>query len=220
MESLIIVGDGEIAELANEYFLKDNKFNLIGHVVEKKFQTREKVNETKVFNLENIKKDFPPNEVKVFIGIGSNKLNFIRSKYYKMLKENGYKFASYISPKANIWDDVVIGENSFIFENNNIQKGCEIGNNVILWSGNHIGHRTKIKNHCFITSHCVISGYCLIDEYCYIGVNSTIIDNISIGEKCFINAGSLIKKNLNKHSIYNSDIGSISKVSTNKFFKI
>jgi len=31
-----------------------------------------------------------------------------------------------------------------------------IGNNVTLWSGNHIGHDAMIDDHGFITSHVVI----------------------------------------------------------------
>ena len=33
-----------------------------------------------------------------------------------------------------------------------------IGNDVVLWSGNHIGHDSTIGDHCFIASHVVVSG--------------------------------------------------------------
>ena len=36
-----------------------------------------------------------------------------------------------------------------------------IGNNTIIWSGNHIGHHSKIGNNCFISSHVVVSGFCI-----------------------------------------------------------
>ena len=56
----------------------------------------------------------------------------------------------------------------------------KIGNNVVLWSGNHIGHNTVIRDNCFIASHVVISGFCEIGENCFLGVNSTVINNITI----------------------------------------
>jgi acyl-[acyl carrier protein]--UDP-N-acetylglucosamine O-acyltransferase len=66
-----------------------------------------------------------------------------------------------------------IGENCFIFEDNTIQPFVRIEDNVILWSGNHIGHHSTIKSHNFISSHVVVSGQCTIEPNCFIGVNST-----------------------------------------------
>ena len=51
------------------------------------------------------------------------------------------------------------GDNCFILEDNTIQPFVSIGNNVTLWSGNHIGHDSTIDDHCFIASHVVVSGH-------------------------------------------------------------
>ena len=48
------------------------------------------------------------------------------------------KFISLIHPKNNINKSAKIGENCFIFENQTIQNNVVIGDNVILWSSNHI----------------------------------------------------------------------------------
>ena len=77
----------------------------------------------------------------------------------------------------------------FILENNIIQPYVKIGNNVTLWSGNHIGHHSVIKDHCLFPL-VVISGRVTVDEQCFFGVNSTIRDNITIGKKSMIGAGS------------------------------
>ena len=63
---------------------------------------------------------------------------------------------------ATTWSDLDVGENTFVFEYNVIQPFVKIGNNVVLWSGNHIGHHVVIADHCFITSHVVISGATVI----------------------------------------------------------
>ena len=95
-----------------------------------------------------------------------------------------------------------IGENCFIFEDNTIQPFVKIGNNVILWSGNHIGHHTTIEDHNFISSHVVVSGQCLIKSNCFIGVNSTIGHAVEVAEETLIGAGSVITKNTDKLSVY------------------
>ena len=83
-----------------------------------------------------------------------------------------------------------------------IQPYVEVGNNCILWSGNHVGHRTIIQDHVFVASHAVISGYCIIGEGSFLGVNSTFNDNVSIAPSCIIGSGSLVVKNTEPEGIY------------------
>jgi acetyltransferase-like isoleucine patch superfamily enzyme len=71
----------------------------------------------------------------------------------------------------------------------------KIGNNVVLWSGNHIGHQTIIEDNVYLSSHCVISGFCVIGEYSFLGVNCTFNDNIKLGKDNIVGSGALIVKN-------------------------
>ncbi|WP_089697836.1 acetyltransferase [Candidatus Pelagibacter communis] len=220
MKTLIIIGDGETAELAQDYFLKDTNYKIECHAVDSNFKTKNKLGNYDVITLEELEKNFLKDDVCLFVAIGSNKLNAIRTKYYEYFKKKNYSFASYVSSKAFVWHDAKIGDNAFILENNVIQKNCVIGNNVTLWSGNHIGHRSKIGDNVFITSHVVISGFCNLGKNTFLGVNSTVINNIDIGESCFINASSNIKFNLKSFSSVNPKSAEISKISTKKLFKI
>ena len=113
----------------------------------------------------------------------------------------GYDFASYISSKATVLTDK-IGDNCFIFEDNTIQPFTQIGNNVILWSGNHIGHHSVIKDHVFITSHVVISGNCVINSYSYLGVNSAVKENSILAEGTFVAMGTSITANTEPYGVY------------------
>lgn len=67
---------------------------------------------------------------------------------------------------------------------------------MILWSGNHIGHRSVIEDNCFLSSHVVVSGYCRIGNSSFIGVNATINDRINIARDCVVASGSLVNKHL------------------------
>jgi acetyltransferase-like isoleucine patch superfamily enzyme len=92
--------------------------------------------------------------------------------------------------------------NTFIMEHNTIQPFVEIGRNVILWSGNHIGHHSRIADHCFIASHVVVSGGVTIGEHCFLGVNATLRDNIAIGSHCVVGAGALLLADAPDFSVY------------------
>ena len=88
----------------------------------------------------------------MFIAMGYKRLNRLRTKFFDSAEEKGYDLISYVSSKAFIWRNVEIGKNCFIFEDNTIQPFVNIGNNVTLWSGNHIGHHSIIEKNCFISS--------------------------------------------------------------------
>lgn len=219
-KQLIIVGAGETAMLAYEYFTHDSNYEVVAFAV-----NQEHIKETKLYGLpieplESILHSYNPRECCVFIAVSSGKLNRIRKQLYLELKSNGYSFASYVSSRAFVWRNVTIGENCFILEDNTVQSFVEIGNNVTLWSGNHIGHRSVIRDHCFISSQCVISGFCDIGESCFLGVNSTLENNVKLARDNFVGAGTLIQKNTNENEFFQLKQTELSKISTHKLFRI
>lgn len=195
-EKIIIVGDGEFAEIAYEYFTYDSEYEVVAFAVERDYYSKDNLFDLPVVYVEEIQELYPPDMYKAYVAITFTKLNRIRTRLYHFMKSKGYTLVSYISSKAFIWRNAVVGENSFIFEDNTIQYHVNIGNNVVLWSGNHIGHRTKIGDNCFLTSHIVVSGYCNVGNYTFIGVNTTIGDNVNIPKDCVIAAGSTVIKSL------------------------
>ena len=107
-----------------------------------------------------------------------------------------------------------------IIEDNTLQPFVKIGNNVTLWSGNHIGHRTVIKDNCFISSHCVISGFCNIGEGVFLGVNCAIEDNVKIEKDNFIGAGALIQKHTQEKDFFQAKQTELSKINTHRLFRL
>ena len=219
-KKLVIIGMGETAEIAYEYFTHDSDFEVTGFSVEKAYLGREELHGLPAVPLEQLEELFPPEDFMAFVAVSSTRLNRIRTRLYRELKGRNYAFASYISSRAFVWKNVEIGENCFIFEHNTVQPFVRIGNNVILWSGNHIGHNTVISDNCFISSHVVISGYCVIGENCFLGVNSTVINNITVARDCFIGAGALIQKNTYEGKVYQVDGTEASKVGSLRLFRI
>ena len=219
-KKLVIIGAGETAEIACEYFTVDSEYEVVGFAVDRQFITSKFIAGLPVIPLDELELKFPPTDYWAFAAVSSTKLNRVRYRLYNELKNKNYRIASYISSKAFVWRNVQIGENSFIFEDNTIQPFVKIGNNVVLWSGNHIGHNSTIQDNCFLSSHVVISGFCDIGESSFLGVNSTVINNINIGKDCFIGAGTLIQKDVPSGSVLQESSTEISKVSSLRLFKI
>jgi sugar O-acyltransferase (sialic acid O-acetyltransferase NeuD family) len=195
-QKLLLVGDGESAEIAYEYFTFDSPWTVVGFAVDAAYRKRDTLFELPVIDVETVAQQFPPDRFAAHVALSSVQLNRPRRRLYRHMKALGYQLPSYVSSRAFVWRNVQVGENSFIFENNVLQYHVQVGNDVVLWSGNHVGHRTVIRDHCFVTSHCVISGFCDIGEASFLGVNSAFANNISIARDSVVGMGAVVPKSL------------------------
>ena len=211
LNKVIIFGLNDFAELAYYYLTNDSEYEVVAFTVNKEYLTTDTFKELPVVAFEEIEQHYPPTEYLLFTPMVGIKMNTIRKKIYLEGKEKGYIFATYISSKATICHNK-IGENCFILEDNTLQPFTKIGNNVIMWSGNHIGHHGIIEDHVFFTSHVVLSGHCHVKERAWFGVNATIRDGLTIGEGSLIAMGSLITKPTEDNGFY---IGSPAKKQAN-----
>ncbi len=192
----IIFGINDLAELAwyyLYYLTNENKTDIpVAFTVNKEYLTQDTFHDLPVIPFEELEQHYSPSEYNLFAPIANNVL---REKIYNEGKQKGYKFISYISSKCTNFAKS-IGENCFILEDNTLQPFTTIGNNVVLWSGNHIGHHSIIEDHVFFTSHVVMSGHCCVKKGAFLGVNSTLRDGITIGENSIIGMGSVVTKNV------------------------
>jgi len=129
-------------------------------------------------------------------------MNRLRAEKYAALKERGYALATYVSSRCTWLADEPPGDNCFILEDNTVQPFVRIGNDVTLWSGNHIGHDSVIGDHCFISSHVVISGHVTLGPYCFLGVNSTLRNGIRLAPATLVGAGAVIMKDTVDRGVY------------------
>jgi sugar O-acyltransferase (sialic acid O-acetyltransferase NeuD family) len=202
MAKLIIVGDGETAELAYEYFTHDSPHDVVAFAVEREYAKKQSLFELPVVPFEEVETLYDPTEYSAFVAISYTKLNRVRARLYQETKRKGYSLLSYVSSHAFVWHNVEVGENCFIMENNVIQYRVSIGNNVVLWSGNHVGHQTVIHDNVFVSSHVVISGYCEVGENCFLGVNSSIANNVKIAKDNLIGMAAVINKDTEERKVY------------------
>jgi sugar O-acyltransferase (sialic acid O-acetyltransferase NeuD family) len=193
LKKLVIYGTGLVAEVAAFYFRQDTDYEIAAFTNAGEFIKEDNFNGKPLVPFETIQDVYAAGEHDIFIGLGYNKTNQIRQARYFEAKEKGYACATYISPRASYYGTPV-GDNCFILEDNSIQPFVTIGNNVVLWSGNHIGHHSKIRDHCFISSHVVVSGNCDIGENCFLGVNATLRDNITLGRFVVVGSGAIVMK--------------------------
>lgn len=201
-KKLVIFGSGEIAQLAHFYFSSDSGYEVSAFTVDACYIEGSEFCNLPIVAFDQVVVKYPPENYNFFIALGYSQLNAVRKEKFLAAKALGYKLVSFISSRATVLNGQRIGENCFILEDNTIQPFVRIGNNVTLWSGNHIGHHSVIKDHTFITSHVVVSGGVEIGEQCFVGVNVTLRDHIKIGDRCVLGAGSLLLRDAEPEGVY------------------
>lgn len=217
---LVIFGTGQIAELAAFYFANDSVYEPVAFTVDRAYVDKDQFLDLPVVAFDDLPSHFPPDKVEMFVALSYARVNAVRTEKVAAARAAGYRCASYVSSRASTFPGFVAGENCFILEDNTIQPFVRIGENVTLWSGNHIGHHSVIEDNCFISSHVVISGGVRVGQNTFIGVNSTVRDHVSIGARCVIGAGSLILADAEPEGVYVASASERSRVPSSRLRNI
>ncbi len=202
MAKLVIFGAGDIARLAHHYFTHDSAHEVAAFVVDRAFRQGDEFQGLPLVDAEDATERFPPSDYDMFVAMSYAKMNAVRAEKYASMKAAGYRLVSYVSSRCSYLSQTPPGDNCFILEDNTIQPFVTIGNNVTLWSGNHIGHDSIIEDDCFITSHVVVSGHVRVGAGSFLGVNATLRNSISIAPESLIAAGAVMMKSTVAKGVY------------------
>ncbi len=198
---LVIYGNGDFAKLMYYYFSEDSDYEVCAFCADESYIKEDELIGKPVLSVNNIEKNFPPSEYKIFVAIGYSNMR-ARKKMYDKVKNKGYQCINYISSKAIIDKSFKLGENNVIFQNVTIEPYVSIGNNNIIWSSTTLCHNVSILSHSFVAAQSVIGGFSIIKDNCFLGFNSTIIENITLEKETLVGAKSLVLNDTEEYSKY------------------
>lgn len=219
-KKLIIVGDSAFAEIAREYFDVDTGYEVVAFAVEAAHRKRDALHGLPVVPFEELADGFLPANHHVFVAVAYTQLNRLRARLAAAAKAMGYALASYVSPLAFVWRNVMLGEHVFIFEDNTVQPFVRLGDNVVLWSGNHIGHHSHVRDNVFVSSQVVVSGFCDIGENSFLGINASVANNVTVGRDNWIGAGACIMRDTLPDTLYKAVHAVPSDVRATRLFRV
>ncbi len=201
-KKLLIFGTGTLGEIAHFYFCEDSDYEVVGFAdIDERIPQSGRLLGKPAIRWSDARTEYDPEAYEIFVAIGYRKSNSIRESRYLEAKAAGYRCATYISSRATVFTDN-IGDNCLILENNVIQPFTVVGNNVTMWSGNHLGHHSVIEDNVFVASHAVISGRCRIGANSFLGVNCCLHDGVSIGPKTVVGAGAIVTQSSGPRSVF------------------
>lgn len=217
MARVVIFGSGRGADTAFRYLTHDSAHEICAFAVDAAFITERTFHGLPVVEYETVTSTFPPDAFHMFVALGFQGMNRVRADRYLDAKARGYRFISYVSSRLSAIEAPRIGENCFILDNQCINLDVTIGNNVTMWSGNHVGDRTAIGDHVWMSSHVSLAGDVVVGEGCFLGVNSSVSNAVRLGAHTFVGAQTLIDKDTPPDSVYIAQSAKQVPISSEKF---
>ena len=201
MSRVVLFGTGDFARIARVYLDADSEHEVVAFTAHRDRIAEPTFAGLPVVPFESLVETHPPGSHAMFVAVAYKGVNTVRAGIVAEAKAAGYPLVTYVNSTVRRWPETTIGEHCFIFEENVVQPFVTIGDDVILWSGNHIGHDSTIGDHCFIASHVVVSGNVTIGHSTFVGVNATFRDGITVGPRCVIGGGAVVMGDLEEGSV-------------------
>lgn len=202
MSDVILFGTGRGAEVAYRHLIKDSPHKIRGFTIDAAYRKMDTFHGLPVVPFEEVHRHFPPDQCRMLILLGFQRMNRLRAEKYAAAKQLGYTCISYVSSGLFQAEDLQIGENCFILDNQSINLDVRIGNNVVFWSSNHVGDLTTIDDHAWLSSKVTLSGNVRVGAYSFLGIGATVSNNVTIAEGSYIGANALITRPTQANGVY------------------
>lgn len=197
---LAIIGCGELGMQIANYATIDNHYKDV--VFFDDFSDVNKVNGYRILGkIDSIAQAFQDHKFsELFLGIGYNHMEIrkrVFNNYYGKIP-----FGKIIHSTCYVDQTAVIKEGTIIYPYSIIDKNVRINENVLINLNTVIAHDSIVNRHTIISPKVAIAGFVDIGESCVLGINSTIIDNISIAPETQIGGGSVVIKSISEKGLY------------------
>lgn len=199
---VIIFGNQMSASLAWYCLSHDSTLRVAGFTVDAARMTTAHYEGLPLVAFEDLENFYPPADYRVLVPMGFTHVNGIRKARYAQAKARGYTLASYVSSRASVWPDLVVGDNVLIYEHAIIQPFARVGSNCIIRSGAHVSHHCQVADHVFVSAEVAMASACHIGEQAILGVGSVLRDGLRIAERSFVGAGAVVVADTQADGVY------------------
>ncbi|MDC7995698.1 NeuD/PglB/VioB family sugar acetyltransferase [Altibacter sp. HG106] len=199
MKKLAIIGAGDLGQLI-AHMAKD-AFEVVGY-----FDDTKNVGET-IYNIPvlgsvaEIELQFQQETFDCLsVGIGYKHFGFRKMIFERFL--NHIPFANVIHDSSFIDASCELGEGLVIFPGCVIDQYAQLGNNVLLNAGCTIAHHSRVKEHSFLSPRVALAGFVSVGSCCNLGINTSVIDNITIADYVQTGGGAVVIDSLKNSGLY------------------
>jgi len=203
-QKLIIYGAGPLAEIMYYHFRHESPYEVIAFCMDKEYLSDAQFCDLPLVDVALVTQLYPLNEVQMFVAIGYKSMRN-RALLFNKAKQLGYTLVNFISQRANVRDDLSLGENNVILSSCDFEPHVRIGNNNVFWTRTIIGHHANIGDHNYISGGGGVGGNCTVGNCCFLGNGALMINNVNIADETYLIAGTIILKDTEIASKYHGN---------------
>ena len=199
-KTLAIIGSGHLGLHIAHYAIYDKHYNNVVFIDD--FSKESEINGIKIIGkTSDIEELFEENIFnELIIGIGYSHLEKRKELFNKY--KNRIPFGKIIHSSCRIDSTAIVKDGCVLYPNSSIELECVVHENTIIANNTMVAHIVIIDRHCFVSACVAIAGFAHIHELCYLGINSTIIDSVTIDKGTQIGAGTVVIKSIDKSGLY------------------
>jgi acetyltransferase-like isoleucine patch superfamily enzyme len=201
LSKVVLFGAGRGAEVAHRFLAGDSEHEVVAFTVDSVNLRQKEYRGLPLVAFEEVQRFYPPDGFTMLILLGYQQMNGLRAQKYTEARGKGYVLESYVASDIFRVGPIAVGENCFILDNQSISLDVKIGNNVVMWSSNHIGDLSVIDDHAWVSSHVTIAANVRVGERAFLGIGATIGNGVTIGSNSFVGAHLLVASDTAPRSV-------------------
>ena len=200
MKKLAIIGSTELAmQLA--HFAPACGYKVVGFFDDFK-EKGESDGITILGKIDDARKVFDDKKFdEIIVGIGYKHLAF-KAEVFEKIKAQNIPFATFIHPTCIVDETASIGKGTVLYPGCIIDQRVQIKENTLLNLGCIVSHDSIVGSHCFLSPAVNLAGFCNIGEQCNLGINTTVINNVSICDHVQTGGSTLVIRTIEKPGLY------------------
>lgn len=219
MTRVVLVGNAITADILCAYLSEDQRYEVIGLVVDDEYLDKGMVTDLAAAGLTQATSEFSPKDCRLIMAAGYHDLNRVRESLFVRLKEKGYAFETYVHQDARVYTQHPLGEGCIVLPGAVIEPHARLGADAMVWCNATLAHHCEVGDHCWIASGAVLSGQAKVQRNSFVGVNATVVNQVTVGEYNIIGAAAMISKETKPNTVHLARSAEPFRYSANDYVK-
>ena len=199
-KTLAIIGSGHLGQQIAHYAIADNHYKKVVFFDDSSNESYSNgikiIGNSDAIEMEFEKKSFD----EILIGIGYKHLKVRKQLFERFIEK--IPFGKIIHSTSWVDKTATIKEGGVIYPCCCIDAQVVVDQNTLLNISCSVAHDTHIGKHCFLSPRVALAGFVAINEMCILGINATVIDNITLVSNTQIGGGAVVIKNIEHSGLY------------------
>ena len=201
MKRLAIIGSGDLGQLIAHHAFDDNHYQIAGFFDDFRAPGDLAGDYPVLGGVEAIWSQFQAGQFdELMIGIGYKHLAVRRALFQRFFGQ--VPLGRIVHSSASIDASCRLGAGVFVLPGCVLDCKVVLADNVLLSTACTIAHDSQVGAHTFMSPRVAVAGFVQIGEGCNIGINTTLIDNITIGDSIQTGGGTVVIKSLGQSGLY------------------